>query len=68
MSKVGQEVLEAEEFACENYNISRDDFITLANKQFSKPYRPLALRASIDHFDVIQKDLHNYFEYVGEQS
>ncbi len=65
MSKMGQAVFEGQEFACENYNVSRDDFIKLANNAFGSS-ATIQHKAAVDEWETIQKDLHNYFEYTGD--
>lgn len=62
MSKVGQAVFEGQEFAQENYNISRDDFVKLAGNAFKNNFfvRDCAIAA----FDEIQSDLSCYQEYM----
>tara|TARA_B100001287_G_C22466805_1_gene427731 strand:+ start:448 stop:645 length:198 start_codon:yes stop_codon:yes gene_type:complete len=65
MSRAEVEVFEGEEFACQNYNISRDEFCSLA---FAK-FRPMSLaaRAAVETYDTIQKDLEEYDEYLKEK-
>lgn len=65
MSKMGQAVFEGQEFACENYNVSRDDFIKLASNAFGSS-ATIQHQAAIKEWETIQKDLHNYFEYAGD--
>ena len=65
MSKIGQEVFEAQEFATENYNIARDDLVKLSNKVFSG--RPFTIKTAIEEFDVIQKDMVDWEKYsIGD--
>lgn len=61
MSLVEVEVLEGEEFACEHYNISRNEFCALAFAKF-RPMSPGA-KAAVQAYDTIQQDLKDYEEY-----
>ena len=67
MSKMGQAVFEAQEFATENYNISRDEFVKLAEAEFLKKgaFRPWLKNWAIEEYDVIQNDLMDYDRYVN---
>ena len=67
MSKMGQAVFEAQEFATENYNVSRDEFVKLAEAEFLKKgsYRPWLKNWAIEEYDVIQNDLVDYDRYVN---
>lgn len=62
MSKIGQEIFEAQEFATENYNVARDEFVKLADNAFSK--NPILQKWTIEEYDVIQNDLREYDRYV----
>lgn len=64
MSKMGQAVFEGQEFACENYNVSRDEFVKLAHTAFGSS-ATIQHQAAIAEWETIQTDLDNYFEYVG---
>jgi len=57
------EILEGQEFACEHYNIGRNEFCTLAFAQF-KAMSPAA-RSAVETYDQIQKDLKEYERYVA---
>ena len=52
MSRVEVEVLEGEEFACEHYNISRNEFCALAFAKF-RPMSPGA-KAAVQAYDMVQ--------------
>ena len=65
MSRIEVEVLAGEEFACENYNISRNEFCALAFNKF-RPMSPGA-KAAVEAYDTIQKDLEEYHEYLKEK-
>jgi hypothetical protein len=60
MGKVKAAAIEGQEFAQENYNISRNDFCALAFKVF----KPMSIqaRAAVEEYDVIQNDLKVYYE------
>ena len=61
MGKVKSAVMDGELFAQDNYNVAREDFIKMSHKAFSPA--SIEARAAIDAFDVIQKDLNEYFKY-----
>lgn len=61
MSRLEVEVLAGEEFACENYNISRNEFCALAFTKF-RPMSPGA-RAAVETYDTIQQDLEEWNDY-----
>ena len=69
MSKMGQAVFEAQEFATENYNVSRDEFVKLAEAEFLKKgdFRPWLKNWAIEEYDVIQNDLMDYDRYVNQE-
>ena len=64
MSKLEVEVLAGEEFACENYNVSRNEFCALAFAKF-RPMTPAA-RAAVEAYDTIQKDLEEFNDYINK--
>ena len=64
MSKMGQAVFEGQEFACENYNVSRDDFIKLANNAFGSS-ATIQHQAAVEEWETIQNDLDNYDRYIS---
>ena len=68
MSKTGQAVFEAQEFATENYNVSREEFVKLAEAEFLKKgsFRPWMKTWAIEEFDVIQNDMAEWSEYVSK--
>jgi hypothetical protein len=63
MGKVKAAALEGQEFAQENYNISRNEFCALAFDAF----KPMSLeaRAAVEEYDVIQNDLKEYERYYN---
>ena len=69
MSKMGQAVYEAQEFATENYNVSRDEFVKLAEAEFLKKgsFKPWLKNWAIEEYDVIQNDLMDYDRYVNQE-
>ena len=62
MSKVGQAVFEGQEFAQENYNVSCDEFIKLADTAFKNNF--FVRSCAIASFDEIQSDLSCYQDYM----
>lgn len=58
MGKLKAMLIDAEYFACENYNIPRNEFVAKA-WVFAKKDNQLH-RHAIEHYDVIQRDLNNY--------
>ena len=64
MSRLEVEVLAGEEFACENYNVSRNEFCALAFAKF-RPMTPAA-RAAVEAYDTIQKDLEEFNDYINK--
>lgn len=64
MSKLEVEVLSGQEFACEHYNISRNEFCALAFAKF-RPMTPAA-RAAVEAYDTIQKDLEEFNDYINK--
>ena len=65
---MGQAVFEAQEFATENYNVSRDEFVKLAEAEFLKKgsFRPWMKTWAIEEFDVIQNDMTEWSRYVSD--
>ena len=61
MSRLEVEVLAGEGFACENYNISRNEFCALAFTKF-RPMSPGA-KAAVEAYDTIQQDLEEWNDY-----
>jgi len=58
MGKLKAMLIDAEYFACENYNIPRNEFVEKA-WVFAKKDNQLH-RHAIEHYDIIQRDLNNY--------
>jgi hypothetical protein len=58
MGKVKAMLMDAEDFASENYNIPRNEFVAKA-WVFAKRNNTLH-RHAIEHYDVIQRDLNDY--------
>ena len=68
MSKMGQAVYEAQEFATENYNVTRDEFIKLAGNAFAKDPNGFILKKwALEEYDVIQDDMADYDAYVDQE-
>jgi len=64
MGKLKAILIEAEDFACENYNIPRNEFVE-KSWVFAKSkcfiHRPDEIhRHAIEHYDVIQRELDDY--------
>lgn len=66
MSKMGQAVFEGQEFAQENYNTPRDQFMTMVRAKFAG--RPIQREAAIEEFDTIGTDLSDYASYMAEEA
>ena len=62
MSRIGDLVIEAQEFAQDNYNITREEFVVKAKEYFNMP---ISADAAIDEFDTIQKEMNGYFANEG---
>jgi len=58
MGKLKAMLIDAEYFACENYNIPRNEFVEKA-WVFAKKDNQLH-RHAIEHYDIIQRDIDNY--------
>jgi hypothetical protein len=58
MGKVKAMLMDAEDFACENFNIPRNEFVS-KSWIFAQKNNQLH-RAAIEHYDVIQKELEIY--------
>jgi hypothetical protein len=58
MGKVKAMLMDAEDFACENFNVPRNEFVAKA-WVFAKKNNQLH-RAAIEHYDVIQQELSVY--------
>ena len=68
MSKMGQAVYEAQEFATENYNVTRDEFIKLAGNAFAKNPNGFILKKwALEEYDLIQDDMADYDAYVDQE-
>ena len=65
MGKMKVAILEGEEFAQENYNLSRNEFCALAFTKF-RPMSPAA-RTAVEAYDTIQRDLEEYNEYLKQK-
>jgi len=56
-------ILEAQEFACANYNIPREEFIGKACQKYPLLKHTNQFRAAVQTFDTIQQDM---MEIYGE--
>jgi hypothetical protein len=66
MSKMGQAVFEGQEFAQENYNEPRDQFMKMVRAKFAD--RPVQRDAAVEEFDTIGNDLSDYAAYAAEEA
>lgn len=64
MSKMGQAVFEGQEFAQENYNTPRDQFMTMVRAEFAS--KPVQRESAIEEFETIGNDLADYAAYIAE--
>ncbi len=55
--KTEVQILEAQEFACEYYNISRPKFIALACERYPLLEHTHQFRAAVRTYDEIQRDM-----------
>ena len=63
MSKMGNAVCAGQEFAQQNYNVARDDFVKLVKQEF-KSMATVEGSSAMEEYDVIQLDLNNYESYL----
>jgi len=57
MKKSKTHILEAQQFACDNYNIPRQEFISKAVKKYPLLVHTFQFRAAIQMFDMIQREM-----------
>lgn len=63
MGKLKSVVMEAQELACENYNLDRRDFRLIIEKEFADhPYRSLMIQAAYQCYDEIQNEMYAWHE------
>ncbi len=64
MGKLKAILIDAEDFACENYNIPRNEFVARSwdfAKSYNLVHRPDEIhRHAIEYYDIIQRDIKNY--------
>ena len=60
MGAVKAAVMDGEEFACEHYNETREDFVNLASQEFGPA--SIEFYAAVAHFDLIQKEMNGYYQ------
>ena len=53
---MSQAVYEGQEFAQQNYNLPKDQFVTLA-----KNLGPVVKDSALDEYDLINSEMHEYF-------
>ena len=56
MSKMSQAVYAGQEFAQQNYNLSKDEFVTL-----SKDLGPVVKDSALEEYNLINSEMHEYF-------
>ena len=57
MKKLKVQILEAEQFACDNYNIPRQEFVGKACQKYPLLEHTYQFRAAIQAFDTIQREM-----------
>ena len=57
MKKLKVHILEAEMFACDNYNISRPEFVGKACEKYPTLAETYQFRAAIQAYDTIQREM-----------
>ena len=57
MKKSKVQILEAEQFACDNYNIPRQEFIGKACNKYPLLIHTYQFRAAVQAFDTIQREM-----------
>lgn len=55
----------AKEYATEYYNTSRDMFIHMISVRYEKDEETYLFEAALNEYDLIQKELNDYFENVA---
>jgi len=57
MKKLNVQILEADQFACDNYNIPRQEFVEKAAKEYPTLAEIYQFKAAIRMFDMIQREM-----------
>ena len=57
MKKIKVQILEAEQFACDNYNIPRQEFVVKAANEYPTLAEIYQFKAAIEMFDTIQREM-----------
>ena len=57
MKKIKVQILEAEQFACDNYNIPRQEFVVKAANEYPTFAEIYQFKAAIVMFDTIQREM-----------
>ena len=55
----------AKEYAAEYYNTTRDMFIHMISVRYEKDEETYLFEAALNEYDLIQKELNDYFENVA---
>lgn len=63
MSRMGNAVLEGQEFAQEHYNVSKVEFVKLAEK-----LGPVVRETAIEEYEMINGELHDFFDHMAKYS
>jgi len=63
MSKMGQAVFEGQEFAQENYNVPKIEFVKMAEK-----LGPVVKDAAIEEYEIINSEMHDFFDHMSKYS
>lgn len=57
MKKLKVTIPEAEQFACDNYNIPRQEFVEKAARKYPTLAEIYEFKAAIEMFDTIQREM-----------
>ena len=55
----------AKEYATEHYNTTRDMFIHMISVRYEKDEETYLFETALNEYDLIQKELNDYFENVA---
>ena len=63
MSRMSDLIIEAQEAACEYYNLDRRDFRRAIEKEFANhKFKPLMIQAAYQSYDEIQNEMYAWHE------
>lgn len=60
-----QKIQHAKEYATEYYNTTRDMFIHMISVRYEKDEETYLFETALNEYDLIQKELNDYFENVA---